>query len=556
MSFDLLSAWRGSSQAPLRFPRIQMFTRRSQPRVLAAFLILAFPAAGQVNVTMQHNDRLRSGTNLAERTLTPANVNSKTFGKKFVHAVDGYVYAQPLYLSQISIPNLGTHNVVYVVTEHDSAYAFDADNNSGANSAPLWQTSFIDPAHGITPVSSSDTGCGDLAPEIGITGTPVIDPVAHTIYFVAKTKENGVFVQRLHALDVSTGSERANSPVVIRATVSGGGDGSVNGQVSFDALTESQRAGLLLMNGVIYIGWASHCDNGPYHGWLLGYDKQTLNQVAVFNSTPNGGLGGFWASGSGIAGDSAAGAIFAVTGNGTFDADQSGLDYGETILRLDRSSGRFAVSDSFTPFNQRTLNNGDTDLGSGGVLLLPNGPANAPHAQLLLQSGKQGSLYLVDRNAMGHFNSKNNNQIVQFIPFAVGNMFSMPAWWNNCAYFGGSGDNLRVFKFDPQSRTLAGTPSSKSTTFFGFPGATPSISANGNTNAIVWALQTDAFASNGAAILHAYDALDLSRELYRSNQNPSRDGLTTAVKFAVPTIANGKVYVGTRKQLTVFGLLP
>jgi hypothetical protein len=516
---------------------------------------VSYPLAAQVNVTTQHNDRSRTGENTAETILTPANVNSKTFGKVFSQTVDGYVYAQPLYLSQVSIPNLGTHNVVYVVTEHDSVYAFDADNNTGANSAPLWMTSLIDTAHGITPVSSSDVACGDLTPEIGITGTPVIDPVAKTIFFIAKTKENGVFVQRLHALDATTGAERAHSPVVIQATVAGTGDGSNNGQLSFDPLIEGQRAGLLLMNGTVYIAWSSHCDNGQYHGWLLGYNKQTLKQVSVYNSTPNGALGGFWASGAGIAGDSAANALYPVTGNGTFDANNSGLDYGDSILRLTPSGSTLTVNDYFTPFNQQSLNNGDTDVGSGGVLLLPNGPTGSAHRQLLLESGKQGSIYLVDRNGMGHYNSKNNSQIAQFIQFAVGGMWASPAWWNGQVYFGGSGDYLKVFKFDSAGRKLVTSPSSRSTAQFQFPGATPSISAKGNSNGIVWAIQTDAYASNGPAILHAYNALDLSTELYNSSQNAKRDALSGAVKFAVPTIANGKVYVGSQKRLTVYGLL-
>lgn len=520
------------------------------------FSSIVILAHAQVNVTMQHNDRGRSGQNTAEKILTPANVAVTTFGKKFTQPLDGYAYAQPLYLSNVIIPNKGTHNVVYVVTEHDSVYAFDADNNTGANSAPLWQVSFIDPAHGITSVSSGDVGCGDLVPEIGITGTPAIDPTAHTIYLIAKTKENGVFVQRLHALDATTGAERANSPVVIQATVAGTGAGSKNGQVSFNPLTEGQRAGLLLMQGVVYIGWASHCDNGPYHGWILGYNAKTLKQVAVFNATPNGGLGGFWASGSGLAGDSAANRIYAATGNGTFDANNSGLDYGDSILRIDSSSGSFGVSDYFTPYNQGALNNGDTDLGSGGVLLLPNQPVGSPHQQLLLQAGKEGSIYLVDRTAMGHFNSKDNSQIVQFIPFAVGGMWAMPAWWNNRAYFGGSSDSLKVFPFDPVGGKLATSPSSQSATVFNFPGTTPSVSSNGKTNGIVWALQTDKYASNGAAILHAYNALNLSQELYNSSQNAARDRLTAAIKFTVPTIANGSVYVCTGGQLTVFGLLP
>jgi hypothetical protein len=524
--------------------------------LLGAALQVTPHVVAQVNVIMQHNDRSRTGANIAETILTPANVNTASFGKVFSQAVDGYVYAQPLYLSQVAIPNQGTHNVVYVVTEHDSIYAFDADSNTGTNSAPLWMKSFIDTANGITTVSSTDVGCNDLVPEIGITGTPAIDPSAKTIYFTAKTKENGVFVQRLHALDATTGAERPNSPVVIQATVPGTGDGSDNGQVNFDALTEGQRAGLLLMNGIVYIGWSSHCDIGPYHGWLLGYDKKTLKQVSVFNSTPNGGLGGFWASGAGIAGDSAANVLFPVTGNGTFDANNTGgLDYGETILRLAPSAGSFTVNDYFTPNNQQALNNGDTDLGSGGVLLLPNGPANKPHQQLLVESGKQGSIYLVDRNSMGHYNSKNNTQIVQFLPFAVGGMWATPAWWNARLYFAGTGDSLKVFPFNSSTRQIAASASSHAPTSFGFPGATPSISSNKATNGIVWAIQTDAYASNGPAVLHAYDALDLSKELFNTTLNATRDGLTAAAKFAVPTIANGKVYVGSKKQLTAYGLL-
>ena len=549
------AAWSAMLRKSLCFTPLALSLTRPLSLGFAAILLVALPLTAQVSVTTQHNNRARTGANTAETLLTPANVNQKTFGEKFVQPVDGYVYAQPLYLPQVTIPNLGTHNVVYVVTEHDTAYAFDADSNTGANSAPLWKKSFIDTANGITSVSSGDVGCGDLNPEVGITGTPVIDPVSKTIYFIAKTKENGTIIQRLHAVDATTGLERAHSPVVIQATVAGSGDGSVNGQIAFNPRTEGQRAGLLLVSGIVYIGWSSHCDIGPYHGWLLGYDKTTLKQVAVFNSTPDGGLGGFWASGSGIAADGA-GVIFAVTGNGNFNANQAqGLNYGESILRLDRSSGSFAVSDYFTPYNQQTLNNGDTDLGSGGVILLPNGPAGAPHQQLLVQSGKQGSIYLVDRNGMGKYNSKNNDQIVQFIPFAVGGVFSSPAFWNNRIYFGGSGDNLTVFKFDPLARKLAAAPSSHSPSAFGFPGATPSISSHGNANGVVWALQTDAYGSNGPAVLHAYDALDLSRELYNSKQNATRDALSGAVKFAVPTIANGKVYVGSQKRLTVFGLL-
>jgi hypothetical protein len=529
--------------------------RSASLRLLGQLLLVglfALTSVAQVNVITQHNDISRTGQNAAEKLLTPANVNATQFGKKFSQIVDGYVYAQPLYLSNVSIPNKGTHNVVYVVTEHDSVYAFDADSNTGANAAPLWKVSFIDPAHGITPVSSSDVACGDLVPEVGITGTPTIDPHANTIYLITKTKENGTFVQRLHALNATTGVERPNSPVVIQATVPGTGDGGTT--VSFNALTEGQRPGLLLMNGTVYIAWASHCDNGTYHGWLLGYNATSLKQVAVYNATPNGVRGGFWASGAGVAGDPGLSSIFIPTGNGTFDANNGGTDYGDSILRVQRSSAKLTLNDYFTPYNQGSLNNGDTDLGSGGVLILPNQPKGAPHQKLLLQAGKEGSIYLVDRTKMGHFNPNNNLQIVEFIQFAVGGLWSMPAWWNNWVYFGGSGDALRVFAFDPGSGMLATSSTSHSGTIFGFPGATPSISANGTKNAIVWALQTDAYSSAGPAILHAYDALDLSKELYNSAQKGSRDRLTAATKFTVPTIANGKVYVCSRKELTVFGL--
>jgi hypothetical protein len=521
-----------------------------------AILALATAAFGQVNVTTQHNDRSRTGQNTAEAILTPANVSVNTFGKKFVQAVDGHVYAQPLYLSNVTIPNKGVHNVLYVATEHDSIYAFDADNNTGANSTPLWQTSFIDPANGITSVPSGDVACADLIPEVGITGTPVIDPTAKTIYLVAKTKENGTVVQRLHALDATTGAERLYSPVVIQASVPGTGDGSRNGVLAFNPLSEGQRAGLLLMQGMVYIAWASHCDNYPFHGWILGYNAKSLKQRAVFNSTPNGGLGGFWASGSGLAGDPVNNALFAATGNGTFDANNAGgIDYGDSIVRLDWSTGVFGLHDYFTPYNEAALEHGDTDLGSGGVLLLPTQPVGSPHQQLLVQAGKGGSVYLVDRTSMGNFNSTNNSQIVQFLPNAVGGVWSMPAWWNNRLYFGGSGEEVRVFTFNPSTGKLSASPASKSTMMFKFPGVTPAISAHGTKNGILWAVETDKYGSSGPAILHAFDAMNLATELYNSGQNATRDGLTAATKFVVPTIANGNVYVGSYKQVTVFGLL-
>ncbi|HVO81645.1 MAG TPA: hypothetical protein VMT28_13000 [Terriglobales bacterium] len=519
------------------------------PLRLAAFILsLACLGSAQVSVTTFHNDNSRTGQNTQETILTPANVNVNSFGKLFSHAVDGYVYAQPLYVPNVSIPGKGTHNVIYVATEHDGVFAFDADSNAGSNASPLWKKSFINPSQGITSVSSGDVGCGDLVPEIGITGTPVIDTSSGTLYVVAKTKEHGQFFQRLHALDITTGAEKFGGPVTIRARVKGTGDGSANGFVRFDPLRHSQRPGLLLQNGTVYIAWASHCDIGPYHGWVMSYDAQTLAQKAVWNSTPNAGLGGFWASGAGIAADAAFN-LFLASGNGTFDVDTGGRDYGDSIVKLPPpTTSRFKVSDFFTPFNQGSLENGDVDLGSGGLLLLPD--QNGPHRHLLVQAGKEGTIYLVDRDNMGQYNPNNDDQIVQHLDSAVGGIWAMPAWWNNNVYFGGSFDFVKMFTFNPTTGLLLTSPSSESSTFINYPGPTPSISANGTSNGIAWVTQTD----GSSAILRAFDATNLDTELYNSTQR-SADDAGPAVKFSVPTIVNGKVYVPAVRRLTVYGLL-
>jgi len=521
------------------------------PRLAVSLLfLLLLPVSAQVSVTTSRNDNARDGQNLSETTLTPANVNAVHFGRLFSQNVDGYIYAQPLYVPNVPIPGLGTHNVVYVATEHDSVYAFDADNHTGMNASPLWHVSFIDPPNGINTVSSGDVNCTDLVPEIGITSAPVIDLRTGTIFVVAKTKENGKFIQRLHALNITTGAERPNSPVVIQATVKGNGDGSSNGFVSFNPLTEGQRAGLLLLNGVVVVAWASHCDNGPYHGWLMAYSEGTLKQLQVWNSTPNGGLGGVWQSGAGVASDGSY--VFFATGNGTFDGPGGGKDFGDSVLRLPVVGGLSA--DYFTPYNQNDLNNGDTDVGSGGVLLLPDQGPGAPHQHLLLQVGKSGDIYLIDRDHMGRFNP-NGNQIVQDMEGAIGGgSWATPAWWNNNVYFGGSGDYLRQYTFDPGTGLLSTGAVAVSPTYFGFPGSTPSISADQTSEGIVWALQTDSYGS-GPAILHAYDATNVASELYNSSQNGARDNPGGAVKFTVPTVANGKVYVPAVQQLSVYGLL-
>jgi hypothetical protein len=522
--------------------------------VLAGTLV-AVRAQAQVNVLTYHNDIARTGQNLSETVLTLSNVNSGTFGLIFSHPVDGYVYAQPLYLSGLVLPGKGKHNVVFVATQHDSVYAFDGDSGAGENANPLWQVSLIPP--GATTVPNWDTGSGDIVPEIGITGTPVIDAKSNTLYTVTKTKENGGYVQRLHALDVKTGAERFGGPVLIRATVPGFGDGSVNGVLNFDALHQLNRSALLLLNGVVYLAFGSHGDTIPYHGWLLGYDAHTLQKVAVFNASPNGltdpsgyplGGGAIWQAGNGPAADSK-GNIYFQTGNGTFDVNVAGPDYGDSFVKLS-SHPALAPVDYFTPYNQDSLNRTDTDLGAGGPVLLPDSMGSSAHPHLLVGSGKEGTIYLVDRDAMGGFNAT-SDLVVQPLYASIGGTWSSPAYFNGAIYVSGIYDTLRMFQIASGSIT---TPaSSESTTLFGFPGSVPGVSANGSKNGIVWSIQNDDYWQSGVAILHAYDASNVATELYNSSQVAS-DAAGAAVKFTVPTIAGGKVYVGGEYVLSVYGL--
>src|SRR5215471_11777123 len=352
-----------------------------------------------------HNDNLRTGQNLNETVLTPTNVNPTTFGKLFAYSLDGLSIASPLYVAGVTIPGQGVHNVVYVATEHDSVYAFDADGNSAA---PLWKRSFLGP--NVTTVPADDTGeCCDISPEIGITGTPVIDNSTRTLYVVAKTKEGpNTYVQRLHALDLGTGVEKFGGPVDVQASVPGTGNGSTGEQVAFDPLHQNQRASLLLNNGVVYIGFGSHGDIPPYHGWLLGYRASTLQQVIAFNVSPNADGGGIWQANGGPATD-ATGNIYIVTGNGAFDGDSGGHDFGDSFLRIATNG---TVADYFTPWNQGVMNANDFDLGAAGPLLLPDQPG--PHPHLMVSAGKNSTVYLVDRDAMGHYSATtNDNQIVQ-----------------------------------------------------------------------------------------------------------------------------------------------
>lgn len=518
-------------------------------------------ASAQVAVLTYHNDNSRTGQNLAETILTPSNVNVNSFGKLFTHAVDGQIYAQPLYVPNVAIAGKGTHNVVFAATENDSVYAFDADSNTGVNAGPLWKAAFANPAIGITPASSTDVGCTNISPQIGITGTPVIDLPNGTLFVIAKTKEvsQGAtnFYQRLHVIDISSGAEKLGGPFLIQGSVPGNCLPNSNGHVTFDALHLNQRGALALSKGVVYAIWASHCDNNPYTGWVMAFSAATGHLRAAFNTAPDVGTvsyecrAGVWQGGAAPAVDTS-GNLFLATGNGYFNANEAGgVDYGDTQLKLTLSKTGFAVSDYFTPYNQASLDAADTDLGSGGILLLPE--QSGPNPALLVNAGKEGSIYLVNRDNMGKYNPSGDTQIVQELPNAIGGVFGMPAYFNETVYFGGGNDSLKAFNL---TNGLLGTsPTSRSSFAFGFPGPTASISANGTSNGIVWALDNGAAGSGGPAILHAFDATNLANELYNTSQDATRDQLGPAVKFTVPTIVNGKTYVGTGNSLAVFGLL-
>jgi hypothetical protein len=508
----------------------------------------------------ERNDNLRTGANLDETILTPANVNSTQFGKLFSYPLDGIAFASPLYVPHVNIPGMSSHNVVYVATENDSVYAFDAD---GLSTTPLWQDSFINPSAGITPVPAADTGeLNDIPNEIGNTGTPVIDPTTGTLYVVAATKEvvNGTtnYVLRLHALDITTGAEKFGGPVVIQATVPGTGADSVNGMVTFNPLAENQHAGLLLSNGVVYIAFSSHGSGSAlWHGWVFGYNASTLQQVMVYNDSANGNGAGIWMGADGLATDST-GDIYFTTGNGTFDANTGGVDYADSAEKISPSG---TVLDYFTPFDQATLDTQDLDLASGGVLLLPT--QSGPYPDEMVFAGKGGTIYLVNRDHMGHYNSSDNNQIIQSLvnifpggSFDTGN-YSSPVYYDGYVYFAPVNDTVQAFQLT--NGLLSTAPTSQSAETYGFPGGALAISANGATNGILWTVEDTGGGitpTTTPGVLHAYLATNLADELYNSNQAGSRDTMDLAAKYSMPLVANGKVYVGGCTQLTVYGLLP
>ncbi len=504
-----------------------------------------------VDVLTWHNDNARTGQNLGETFLTTANLNSATFGKVGFLPVDGKVDAQPLFAAKVSVSSQEPRNVLYVATEHDSVYAFDADTG-----AVIWQVSLLET--GETPSDSE-------APELGITATPVIDRTQGpngALYAVAMSKDAaGNYFQRIHALDITTGAELFAGPATVQGKYPGKGEDGDGTNVLFSPAQYKERSAMLLSNGIVYTSWSSHYDHEPYTGWVIGHDAATLTQTFVLNITPNGGMGGFWNSGSGPAADSE-GNIFLLDGNGTFDPslDTAGFpsegDFGNAFLKLSPGGGHLEVVDYFEMMNQLDENKGDTDLGSGGVMLLPD-LTDAGHKtwHLAVAAGKDGNIYVVDRDSMGKFNSLTNNIHQEVLGQLSGGAGLVqgecggPAYFNNVVYYGGVGDTIKGFAIS--NAQLADSPNQQTNLTLVYPGATPSISANGSDNAILWAVR-----NSDPAELHAYDPTNLSTELYNSTQAPnSRDEFGPGNKFITPTIANGRVYVGTPSGVAVFGLL-
>ena len=512
--------------------------------VLMLVLTMGLPASAQ-SVTTSQYDNARSGANRLETNLTPRNVNVRHFGKLFTLKVDGDVYAQPLFLTGLDIPGKGRHDVLFVATEHDSIYAFDA---YGHPASPLWRVNFL--RKGVTTVPEDDVQCPFIVPEVEITSTPVIDADTGTLYVLARTKErtgssSAHYTQRLHALAVTTGLEKFAGPVDIKATINGRGTGSQSGKVVFDPLRENPRASLLLANGSVYLTWASSCDVGPYHGWVMAYDAHTLKQKAVFNASPDGDASGIWAGDTGPVAD-VRGNVFLATGNGRFDAVKGGRDYGDSLLKLDGQS--LKLHDYFAPFNVDELDADDKDLGSGGPVLLP--PQSGPHPHLVVIAGKGGTIYLIDRDHMGHYQPNNDSHAVQTIPSPGAGVFGSMAYWNHNFYVlsNSSNDAIRQFVVHEGKLTIKSASGSR------FPAicATPTVSANGVRDGVLWVLRSN---DDRNAVLYAFDAVDSSRLLYDSEQNPSRDRAGLSLRFNIPTIMNGHVYVGAKHEVDVYGLL-
>jgi hypothetical protein len=513
-----------------------------------------------VDVLTWHNDAGRTGLNSAETSLTPANVNTSTFGKLFSYPVTGQVYAQPLYVSNLAIPGKGTHNVLFVVTQNNDVYALDADSNSGATGGVLWHANMGTAA--TMPNSFFGNRYGpyhDITPQVGITSTPVIDRATNTLYLDAFTNDvpgQNAYSHHIHALDLGTGADKI-TPTLVAAAVKGNCVGGNGTTVTFTATQQLQRPALTLLNGVLYVAYGGYADTDPYHGWILGFDTNSLNLLSVFNDTPNliatpasatADEGGIWMTGAGLASDGSN--MFLLVGNGDFNAAVG--DYGDSILKVspDPTSTQaqpningygLKVGDYFTPYNQLSLSNADADLGSGGGIVLPDQPGAHPHEYV--GAGKQGVIYLVDRDNMGKYNSTTDN-VIQKVSLGHG-VFTSPAYFNSAIYYHATGDVLK--KYTLTNGLLSAAPVAQGTVSYS---ATPSISSNGNANGILWELQNDATHQ----VLHAYNAATLA-ELYNSNQSGTRDQMGAGVKFITPTVADGRVFAGSSGAVTVYGLL-
>jgi hypothetical protein len=524
---------------------------------LAAFVLSASLAQAQTDVLVSHYDAGRTSQNLNETTLTVQNVNATTFGKVFTFPVDGFVYAQPLYKSNLAIPGKGTFNVVFVATEHSSVYAFDANSATS-----IWHTSFINPATGLT-TRTTNPALEDIVPEVSITSTPVIDPTSNTLYVVAETVQSGSPAYYwLHALDITTGLDKV-TPVAVQGSV-----GSGASPLTINAATSQQRPGLVLANGVVYVGIGSSGDDYPWVGWLVGFNATTLAQVSLFCTSGDGLLGaGLWSSGQAPPVDPN-GNIYVATGNGSFNAS---TDWADSWLKLSPSAG-LTVADYFTPFNQSALGSADDDVAAAGLTLLPPGIGSAAHPNLLVGSGKDGEIYLVDRDNMGKYNGSYNtpnSYIVQWIEYGIGstpvnplvspigyagNSYTAPAYWQNGVYLCGVADACKLFTLS--NGLLSTTATSQAPTTFAYPGAQPVISAASSTatSAVMWAVERNS--TLGVGVLHAYNASNLATELYNSNQAANnRDTAGAPVKFAVPTVSGGKVFMGGAAGIDVYGLL-
>lgn len=521
------------------------------PEALAVPVILlsvglSLPSLAQVSVLTHHNDNARTGQNLRETSLTPAVVNTRQFGELFTHPLDGMVVAQPLYVPKLHI-NGANHNVVFVATLHDGIYAFDADNKTGHNASPLWHRSLIDPPKVTTvPFGEMGKNCPDTGfTEVGIVGTPVIHPGTKTMYLVAKTLESGKYVHRLHALDITTGKEKLGGPVVIKASSESGGK-----EVTFQDQHRMQRPALLLSDDVLYIAFGTAgCDKDPPStAWTMAYDANSLKQLAVLDVGPTQqAIPGMWMAGDGPSVDSS-GDVYVATGEGLFDYNMGGLDYGDTLLKLSLADGSLSLVDYFTPYNQADLYANDLDLGSSGLVVLPDQSGPYPHLGII--AGKEGMIYLVNRDNLGQYNPM-VDQVVQEEPFDPDKNVEIDGgatYWNNLVYFGGVRQPVKAFSLI--DGVLSSGPVATSAAEH-FSMSLFSISANGAENGILWGVESQA----GRHDLDAFDAITLEL-LYSSTQNPTRDPMDLTTHFDMPTVANGKVYVGTSKNLVVFGLLP